>query len=112
MKTMWSLERPAGGMAASQGGQLTKRRKKRLPGGMAASRGGQPSNEPTGGKTASLRGHPSTAHGGATLPVMEEQDENCVTGRTPINGPGGGGGGGGGGQNACPGGADVKNASL
>ena len=73
-------------MAASRGGQLTKR----PAGGMAASRGGQPPNgpqgakmhhwedthqRPTGGniacnggarhvKIASLGGHPSKAHGG------------------------------------------------
>ena len=102
---MWSLERPARGMAASQGGQLTKKARRGhgcLAGRTTHQKGPQgawlPHREdnhrtnpqgaklhrcedthqrPTGGNLA--------CNGGARL-------ENCITGRTPINGRGEGGG--------------------
>ena len=81
-----SPKRPAGGMAASRGGQLTQRKKAHRGHGCLTGR--TTTKRPTGGKNALLGGHTSTptegknaCNGGA------KACEKCTTGRTPIDDP-------------------------
>ena len=70
-------------MAASRGGQLTKKG----PHGAWLHHGEDSPRRPTGGKNASLGGHPSTARRGQNACNGGAKRENFITGRTPIDGP-------------------------
>ena len=96
MKTMWSLERPAGGMAALQGGQLTKRKRKKARRGHGCLTGRTTTERTHRGQNCIAARTPINGPRGATLPVMEEQDLRIASlGGHPSMARGGGGGGGG-----------------